>query len=133
MENNNRRNFLKTGALAGAALLSTSTFSSVAGDNDIAGKSNSNALQNSKRRTLGSGKHAIEVPALGLGCMGMSYHRSFIPDRKAMINLIRKSADLGVNFFDTAEAYGPFTNEELVGEALQPIRKNVIVVTKFGF
>jgi len=50
-----------------------------------------------------------------------------------MINLIRKSADLGVNFFDTAEAYGPFTNEELVGEALQPIRKNVIVVTKFGF
>lgn len=133
MENNNRRNFLKTGALAGAALLSTSAFSSVAGNKDIAGKSNSNALQNSKRRTLGSGKHAIEVPALGLGCMGMSYHRSFIPDRKAMINLIRKSADLGVNFFDTAEAYGPFTNEELVGEALQPIRKNVIVVTKFGF
>lgn len=133
MENNNRRNFLKTGALAGAALLSTSAFSSVAGNKDIAGKSNSNALQNPKRRTLGSGKYAIEVPALGLGCMGMSYHRSFIPDRKAMINLIRKSADLGVNFFDTAEAYGPFTNEELVGEALQPIRKNVIVVTKFGF
>ena len=106
MENNNRRNFLKTGALAGAALLSTSAFSSVAGNKDIAGKSNSNALQNPKRRTLGSGKYAIEVPALGLGCMGMSYHRSFIPDRKAMINLIRKSADLGVNFFDTAEVYG---------------------------
>ncbi|MBK8292245.1 MAG: aldo/keto reductase [Flammeovirgaceae bacterium] len=65
--------------------------------------------------------------------MGRSYHRSFVPDRKAMIALIRKAPELGVNFFDTAEAYGPFSNEELVGEALAPFRKEVIVVTKFGF
>jgi aryl-alcohol dehydrogenase-like predicted oxidoreductase len=65
--------------------------------------------------------------------MGMTYHRSFIPDKKAMIALIRKAADLGVNLFDTAEAYGPFINQDLVGEALQPIRKAILVCTKFGF
>jgi aryl-alcohol dehydrogenase-like predicted oxidoreductase len=63
----------------------------------------------------------------------MSYHRSFIPDRKAMIELIRKAPDFGVNFFDTAEAYGPLVNEDLVGEAISPFRKNIILATKFGF
>ena len=65
--------------------------------------------------------------------MGMSYHRSFIPDKKNMMALIRTAVDAGVNFFDTAEAYGPLTNEVLVGEALQPVRKQVLVCTKFGF
>jgi aryl-alcohol dehydrogenase-like predicted oxidoreductase len=76
---------------------------------------------------------SLQVSTLGLGCMGMSYHRSFIPDKKAMIALIRKAPDLGVTFFDTAQAYGPLTNQELVGEALQPFRKQIVLATKFGF
>lgn len=86
-----------------------------------------------KRRVLGSGSNRIEVSALGLGCMGMSYHRSYIPERKYMMALLRKAVDMGINFFDTAEAYGPFLNEELVGEALRPVRKDIILCTKFGF
>jgi aryl-alcohol dehydrogenase-like predicted oxidoreductase len=80
------------------------------------------------RRTLGS----LEVSALGLGCMGMSYHRGPAPDSKAMIALIRKAVELGVTLFDTAEVYGPFINEELVGEALSPFRNKVVIATKFG-
>ncbi|MGO9952174.1 MAG: aldo/keto reductase [Dissulfurispiraceae bacterium] len=86
-----------------------------------------------KRRTLGSGKSSLQVSALGLGCMGMSYHRGPAPDRNAMIALIRKAVELGVTLFDTAEVYGPFINEELVGEALFPFRKEVVIATKFGF
>jgi len=73
-----------------------------------------------KRRTLGSGKSSLQVSALGLGCMGMSYHRGPAPDRKTMIALIRNAVELGVTLFDTAEVYGPFINEELIGEALFP-------------
>lgn len=79
------------------------------------------------------GKSGLEVSALGLGCMGMSYHRGPAPDRNAMIALIRKAVELGVTLFDTAEVYGPFINEELVGEALAPLRKDAAVATKFGF
>jgi aryl-alcohol dehydrogenase-like predicted oxidoreductase len=79
------------------------------------------------------GKDGLEVSALGLGCMGMSYHRGPAPDRNAMIALIRKAVELGVTLFDTAEVYGPFINEELVGEALSPFRREVAVATKFGF
>lgn len=84
-------------------------------------------------RTLGTGAYKLEVSALGLGCMGMSYHRSFIPERKVSVALIRKAFDTGVTFFDTAEAYGPLTNENLVGEAIAPFRKKIILATKFGF
>lgn len=129
----NRRSFVKAGAMLGTALFATPLLG--AGNRERSntpGKENSYPLK-TKTRTLGSGNHSIEVSALGLGCMGMSYHRSFIPDRKAMINLLRKAPELGMNFFDTAEAYGPLTNEELVGEALAPIRKEVIIATKFGF
>jgi len=84
-------------------------------------------------RTLGTGPHGLRVSALGLGCMGMSYHRSFIPERKVSIALIRKAVDMGVTLFDTAEAYGPRTNEGVVGEALQPVRKDVVLCSKFGF
>ena len=96
---------------------------------------NNSSLQTNitKRRTLGSGKHSLEVSALGLGCMGMSYHRGPAPDRKVSIALIRKAVELGVTLFDTAEVYGPFINEELVGEALSPLRKEVVITTKFGF
>ncbi|WP_339879106.1 aldo/keto reductase [uncultured Algoriphagus sp.] len=86
-----------------------------------------------KHRTLGSGKHSLEVSALGLGCMGMSYHRGRIPDRNVSIKLIRKAVESGVLLFDTAEVYGAYTNEDLVGEALQPLRKEILISTKFGF
>src|SRR2546426_129903 len=79
------------------------------------------------------GKHGLAVSALGLGCMGMSYGYGPAADKQEMIALIRKAVERGVTFFDTAEAYGPFTNEELVGEALAPFRGQVVIATKFGF
>jgi aryl-alcohol dehydrogenase-like predicted oxidoreductase len=84
-----------------------------------------------QRRTLG--KDRLEVSALGLGCMGMSMSYGPAGDRKEMVALLRSAVDRGVTFFDTAEAYGPFTNEELLGEALSPIRGQVVIATKFGF
>src|ERR1700741_1495418 len=87
-------------------------------------------VQKMQKRKLGNSN--LEVSAIGLGCMGMSYHRGPAPDRNAMIVLIRKAVELGVTFFDTAEVYGPFINEELVGEALFPFRKEVVIATKFG-
>jgi aryl-alcohol dehydrogenase-like predicted oxidoreductase len=86
-----------------------------------------------ERRTLGKDKAALEVSALGLGCMGMSHGYGPPKDRKEMIALVRNAVDEGITLFDTAEAYGPFTNEELVGEALAPVRGRVVIATKFGF
>ena len=83
-----------------------------------------------EKRTLGTS--GLEVSALGLGCMGLSYHRSATLDRNEAIALIRDAVDLGVTFFDTAQVYGPFTNEQLVGDALAPVRDQVVVATKFG-
>jgi len=83
-----------------------------------------------QKRILGNS--GLEVSALGLGCMGMSQSYGPAPDKKEMIALIRAAEDRGVTFFDTAEAYGPFKNEELVGEALQPVRSQVVIATKFG-
>src|SRR5207245_5439875 len=79
------------------------------------------------------GKSNLEVSALGLGCMGMSFGYGPAADRQEMISLIRTAVERGITFFDTAEAYGPFTNEELVGEALAPFRDQVVIATKFGF
>jgi len=79
------------------------------------------------------GKSNLEVSALGLGCMGMSFSYGKPADRDEMIKLIRTAVEKGVTFFDTAEVYGPFTNEELVGEALAPLRDRVVIATKFGF
>jgi aryl-alcohol dehydrogenase-like predicted oxidoreductase len=79
------------------------------------------------------GKSALEVSAIGLGCMGMSFGFGPPAEKKEMISLIRTAVDRGVTFFDTAEVYGPFTNEELVGEALAPLRDRVVIATKFGF
>src|SRR5438477_4988432 len=84
-----------------------------------------------RKRTLG--KSNLEVTALGLGCMGMSFAYGPAPDKQEMIQLIRSAVERGITFFDTAEAYGPFTNEELVGEALAPFRGQVVIATKFGF
>jgi len=84
-----------------------------------------------KKRQLGNS--GLEVSALGLGCMGMSFGYGPAADKKEMIALIHAAVDRGVTFFDTAECYGPFTNEELVGEALEPFRDKVVIATKFGF
>jgi aryl-alcohol dehydrogenase-like predicted oxidoreductase len=84
-----------------------------------------------QKRKLGNSN--LEVSALGLGCMGMSFGYGPAADKKEMISLIRSAVERGVTFFDTAEVYGPFTNEELVGEALAPFRDRVAIATKFGF
>ena len=83
-----------------------------------------------KKRKLGNG--GLEVSALGLGCMGMSHGYGKPADKQDMISLMHKAVDMGITFFDTAEIYGPFTNEELVGEALAPLRDKVVIATKFG-
>jgi aryl-alcohol dehydrogenase-like predicted oxidoreductase len=79
------------------------------------------------------GKSGLEVSALGLGCMGMSFSYGLPKDKQEMTTLLRTAVERGITFFDTAEVYGPFTNEELVGEALAPFRKQVVIATKFGF
>src|SRR5256885_9801943 len=79
------------------------------------------------------GKSNLEVSAIGLGCMGLSFGYGPPVDEQAGIELIRAAVDLGITFFDTAEVYGPFTNEELVGKALAPVRDRVVIATKFGF
>src|SRR4249920_1880157 len=84
-----------------------------------------------QRRKLG--KSNLEVSALGLGCMGLSFGLGPAVDKQQGISLIRAAVERGVTFFDTAEVYGPFTNEELVGEALAPFRDQVVIATKFGF
>src|SRR6266700_2168008 len=84
-----------------------------------------------QKRKLGNSN--LEVSALDLGCMGMSYGYGPAHDKQEMISLIRSAVERGVTFFDTAEAYGSFTNEELVGEALAPVRDRVVIATKFGF
>src|SRR5712691_9200403 len=84
-----------------------------------------------QKRKLGT--RGLEVSALGLGCMGMSQSYGLPPDKQAMISLIRRAVERGVTFFDTAQVYGPFANEELVGEALAPVRAQVVIATKFGF
>src|SRR5438552_3905579 len=84
-----------------------------------------------QKRKLGNSN--LEVSAVGLGCMGMSYGYGPAADKREMISLIRTAVERGITFFDTAEAYGPFTNEELLGEALAPVRDQVVIATKFGF
>jgi len=125
----NRRNFISKSALLGAGI--------VAGPMAFANEKNApgtieglKAASNPEKRMLG----ALEVSPIGLGCMSMK-SGSYNPprDTKDMIPVIRGAYDLGVTFFDTAEVYGPFTDEELVGEALQPIRDNVVIASKFGF
>jgi aryl-alcohol dehydrogenase-like predicted oxidoreductase len=84
-----------------------------------------------QKRRLGNSN--LEVSALGLGCMGMSFSYAPFPEKKEMISLMRSAVEHGITFFDTAEVYGPYTNEELVGEALAPLRQQVVIATKFGF
>src|SRR5262244_4102954 len=83
------------------------------------------------KRTLGKSK--LEVSALGLGCMGMSFSYGPPKDKQEMTSLLRTAVERGITFFDTAEVYGPYLNEELVGEALAPLRRQVVIATKFGW
>lgn len=129
-----RRNFIKKGAIATSTLFASSSFALA--ENPLSTIENLKELTKEKMnitRILGTGNHRLEVSTLGLGCMGMSWNRSFVPDKKYMIATIRKAYDMGVTFFDTAEAYGPFANETLVGEAIQPFRKKIKLCSKFGF
>lgn len=129
-DNFNRRKFLSTGLLATSALaVGNLGFSQTSAKADFENQENKLPKSNAKRK-LGS----LEVSAIGLGCMSMK-SGSYNPPRnnKDMIPVIRGAYDLGVTFFDTAEVYGPFTDEELVGEALAPIRNNVVIASKFGF
>lgn len=126
-----RRKFLKTGATLGASLIGAPVITNaLAGPASIKGHDQTSIT---KQRTLGSGKHSVKVSALGLGCMGMSYHRGKVPDKKVSIAVIRKAVELGVTLFDTAEVYGPYINEALVGEAFAPFKKEVFITSKFGF
>jgi aryl-alcohol dehydrogenase-like predicted oxidoreductase len=90
-------------------------------------------IKNKKMQKRILGKSGLEVSALGLGCMGLSFGYGPATDKKEGIKLLRAAYEKGITFFDTAEVYGPYTNEELVGEALEPFRKEVVIATKFGF
>jgi aryl-alcohol dehydrogenase-like predicted oxidoreductase len=129
-----RRNFLKSATLVGIG----AAVSGLPGTNNVEAQQTMTARADqaskiiTRQRTLGSKNNPLVVTALGLGCMGMDTHRSAHPSREAMIKLIRQAVERGVTHFDTAEGYGPFTNEEIVGEALKPFRDQVIIGTKFG-
>jgi aryl-alcohol dehydrogenase-like predicted oxidoreductase len=105
----------------------------VQGENRIIEKASRNRGKEKKMQTRTLGKSGLEVSAVGLGCMGMSFGYGPPADKQEMISLLRTAVERGVTFFDTAEVYGPFTNEELVGEALSPLRDRVVIATKFGF
>lgn len=131
-----RRNFLKTVALAGvgtAAAGSAGIFQACSNPSAPSGEASQNVCPPilTQKRVLGSGNNRLEVSALSLGIMGMETGRGIHPDRTMMIKLIRDAFDRGVNFFDTAEGYAAGSNEELFGEAIAPFRDKVIIGTKF--
>jgi aryl-alcohol dehydrogenase-like predicted oxidoreductase len=126
-----RRSFLKVGATLSAALLGAPALAKTFGEKNPKAHSVQGNL--TKSRTLGTGKHSLEISPLGLGCMGMSYHRGRIPHKEASIALLRKAVEMGVTLFDTAEVYGAYTNETLVGEAISHFKNDISITTKFGF
>ncbi|MDE6368944.1 MAG: aldo/keto reductase [Muribaculaceae bacterium] len=129
-----RRDFLKTAATLGAALAISPAINKIyAAKKDDTKTNGSCAIRDGIHyRTLGSGDAAMEVSALGFGCMGLNYNRSQSPERKECIRLIREAADRGVTLFDTAIIYGPLRNELLAGEALEPYKGKINLTTKFG-
>lgn len=141
MENENtspRRDFLKAASVLGLGTIVSATLPSYGAVAEVSEIKNSRVNNNigsilTKKRILGSKKNPLTVSAIQLGCMGMHTGRGIHPDHKSMVKLIREAADRGCDYFDTAEVYGPYVNEELVGEALKPIRNQVAISTKFGF
>ena len=133
-----RRSFLKATALTGAAICMSSCTDNVTKTNKETNKQTpakdipEGVAAVRKQRTLGSGKAAFTVSAMGFGCMGLNYHRSEHPDEAACIRLVHEAIERGVTLFDTAESYGPFTNEKLMGKALKGYTDKVCVTSKFG-
>ena len=128
-----RRDFFKAATLLGiGAIASGPVTSYAAAHRETENKKRLGTIL-TKKRSLGSKKNPLVVSAIQLGCMGMHTGRGVHPDYKSMVQLIREAAERGCDFFDTAEVYGPYVNEELVGEALAPIRNKVAISTKFGF
>ena len=129
-----RRGFLKAAAAVGVALTIQPTINKVKATNAVLNGQNTPTAKKDgmQYRTLGTGKAAMEVSALGFGVMGMNYNRSQSPDRKECIRIIHEAVDRGVTLFDTALIYGPLRNELLAGEALEPYKGRVNVTTKFG-
>ena len=133
-----RRGFLKTAAAVEAALAVSPALDKVQAatravtGSKTASAGDAKATTITAHRTLGTGKAAFEVSALGFGVMGMTYNRSYHPDKKQCIRLLHEAMDRGVTLFDTAIIYGPLNNEELAGEALGEFRGKVNVTTKFG-
>ena len=133
-----RRGFLKAAALTGAAICVSPALEKVqAAEKAVSGKLSVKDIPAGmaavrKQRTLGSGQAAFTVSAMGFGCMGLNYHRSEHPDEAACIRLVHEAIERGVTLFDTAESYGPFTNEVLVGKALKGYTDKVCVTSKFG-
>ena len=128
-----RRGFLKAASLLGLGTIAAGPIRSYASGPQGTEKRKGIGTILTKKRTLGSKSNPLEVSAIQLGCMGMHTGRGIHPDHKSMVKLIRDAAERGCDFFDTAEVYGPYVNEELVGEALAPIRNKVAISTKFGF
>lgn len=129
-----RRDFLKTLGIAGATMAIQPTINKVKAANEVlTGKKTSADRKNGmEHRTLGTGRAAMDVSALGFGVMGMTYNRSQHPDKKECIRLLHEAVDRGVTLFDTAIIYGPLTNENLAGEALSEFKGRINVTTKFG-
>lgn len=128
-----RRGFLTAATFLGLGAMAAGTVKGYAAASHSSEKKKGIGTILDKKRTLGSKKNPLEVSAIQLGCMGMHSGRGIHPDHKSMVKLIRDAAERGCDFFDTAEVYGPYINEELVGEALAPIRNQVAISTKFGF
>ncbi|PCH66686.1 MAG: aldo/keto reductase [Bacteroidales bacterium] len=127
--NSNRRSFLKSSALFGAFALASPAVSFANSADNLTKK----RTKKVPMRTLGKGKAAFQVSAIGLGCMGTNYHRGRIPNRQKMIELMQEAVEMGVTLFDTAEVYGPYINEEIVGEAIGKFKNKISITTKFGF
>ncbi len=130
---NSRRGFLKAASLLGIGTMAGGPVISYASGQLGTERKKGIGTILTKKRSLGSKKNPLEVSAIQFGCMGMTNGRGLHPDHKSMVKLIREAADRGCDFFDTAEIYGPYINEELAGEALAPIRNQVAISTKFGF
>tara|TARA_R110002050_G_scaffold289734_1_gene442680 strand:+ start:3714 stop:4847 length:1134 start_codon:yes stop_codon:yes gene_type:complete len=128
-KNSNRRSFLKSSTLLGAFALTTPAISFTNTTEKLANKPTTKVPM----RTLGKGNSAFKVSAIGLGCMGTNYHRGRVPNRQKMIELMQEAVEMGVTLFDTAEVYGPYINEEIVGEAIGKFKNKISITTKFGF
>lgn len=128
----NRRDFIKSTAVLGAAMCVPSILMSSSEEKNTSSQMNYFPIIKGQR-ILGSGQYSMQISEIGFGVMGMNYHRGIHPDKKAMIKLGHQAVERGITLFDTAETYGPFSNEELAGEIFSSFKNKIAVTTKFGF